>query len=1151
MYFKSLNIFQFTTIRIKNYMESKFMFARNMIISSILVLSLFTTSFAGTTGKLSGRLTDKANGEPLLGVNIIISDTRFGASSDLKGYYFVLNIEPGIYTVRFQMIGYSTVVVEKVKITADLTTNISLDLSQTVLELGHEVIVTAERPLIQKDVTATQSILLAEDIKHMPINSFSEILVNTAGVVQNANGGGATGGDNGIHIRGGRSKEIAYMVDGFFVEDALYGGMGTDVADVGIAELSIITGAFNAEYGEAMSGVVNIVTKEGTRNYSASLWASTDQWSRMFLDSEDQLSSDWGSKRYKATLGGPIPFLNYKQNNSSFYIAGDFYSSDTYLGRTQIQRTSYRNNEDWIDLNGNSEYDVGEPFTDDNDNDLWDGDIAYAGGAYLLNQDEEWDDINGNGVWDAEEEWFDANDNGLWDVGEAFTDANGNDEYDFAESLTDINGDGVWSPLGSDYFLGSSDVNFYQLKKGEYRRNVTYIDRTRVNSKIVFRPMSSVKLIFGGVVKREERRPYQNYYKEFLSSRAIIWEESDLFHATLTHTLSANTFYTIKVSKFVVRKTEGMRKILDNDHKLIRYDNVMYNGDSLGVLWSYNPEPFIDVAEGWLDADSNGIYELGEMFTDLNDNGIWDIGELFFEEIANGEYDVGEDFTDLNDNGHWDDINTVYGAGEDFLDLNGNGVWDGGITNPLSVLYAFDGTSNYEFAGAYPQVDANGDTVRWLIPDDDYYQDYTSTSWSYGASFTSQLNEVHQIKIGAEFKSITVEDFWISGLNSSGSYIDYKFRPKQGEIYIQDKMEFSDMIMNLGFRMDYLDPKSKYIDNPLVPFQGNDYQASLDSLPDAFVKWKFSPRIGIGYPATDKMLFHFSYGQFFQSPEFNQLYARSNLNSQTNPVYPFPYNISQGYIPTVGNPNLEPETTISYEFGVQSIISDDMVVSGTLFYKDIYNYITATIIDADPTQYSIFLNNDYANTRGFELAIRKRYANRFQGSLTYSYSKSEGNASNEFTHWWEAYSASVLGTYPAKKTITLPWDQPHAINLLMDYRVQDNWGINVIGSFGSGFPYTATDARGRALEESNNSRLPATLNMDVRLNKDLIYGGSRYTLFVDILNLLDRENIRTVFSSTGKPNESANPNTSIENKDRPYYYSPPRSIEVGVNIDFN
>jgi len=216
MIFNISSIIRIFTFPNEIYEEYKTMFARNMIISSMLVLIFFTAAFAGTTGKLSGNLTDKANGAPLLGVNIIITDTRFGASSGTKGNYYVLNIEPGFYTVKFKMIGYLTVVVEKVKITADLTTNVSVAMSQTVLELGQEVIVTAERPLIQKDVTATQTIMLAEDIKHMPINSFSEILVNTAGVVENSNGGGATGGDNGIHIRGGRSKEIAYMVDGFF-----------------------------------------------------------------------------------------------------------------------------------------------------------------------------------------------------------------------------------------------------------------------------------------------------------------------------------------------------------------------------------------------------------------------------------------------------------------------------------------------------------------------------------------------------------------------------------------------------------------------------------------------------------------------------------------------------------------------------------------------------------------------------------------------------------------------------------------------------------------------------------------------------------------------------------------------------------------------
>ncbi|MCH7496068.1 MAG: TonB-dependent receptor [Candidatus Marinimicrobia bacterium] len=212
--------------------------------------------------------------------------------------------------------------------------------------------------------------------------------------------------------------------------------------------------------------------------------------------------------------------------------------------------------------------------------------------------------------------------------------------------------------------------------------------------------------------------------------------------------------------------------------------------------------------------------------------------------------------------------------------------------------------------------------------------------------------------------------------------------------------------------------------------------------------------------------------------------------------------------------------------------------------------MTATIFDADPVQYAIFLNNDYGNSRGIEMGLKRRYSNRFEGSITYTYSKAEGNSGNEFTHWWEAYSASVLGTVPAQKTITLPWDQPHMLNLLMDYRSPSNWGINIIGSYGSGLPYTATDSRGRALDERNSSRLPATLNMDVRLNKDFNIGRIRYRLYSDILNFFNRQNVNSVFSTTGKPNESANPNSSIEIQDRPEFYAPPRSIEVGIQIYF-
>jgi outer membrane cobalamin receptor len=97
----------------------------------------------------------------------------------------------------------------------------------------------------------------------MPVNNISEVLSTMAGVVQNHGGNYIVGG--GYHFRGGRSSEITYLVDGFVVENALYGDMGMGISRNAISEISMITGAFNAEYGEATSGVINIVTKEGNQ----------------------------------------------------------------------------------------------------------------------------------------------------------------------------------------------------------------------------------------------------------------------------------------------------------------------------------------------------------------------------------------------------------------------------------------------------------------------------------------------------------------------------------------------------------------------------------------------------------------------------------------------------------------------------------------------------------------------------------------------------------------------------------------------------------------------------------------------------------------------------------------------------------------------
>ncbi|MFQ6615950.1 MAG: carboxypeptidase-like regulatory domain-containing protein, partial [Fidelibacterota bacterium] len=343
----------------------------------LLILALFASGSiltAGVTGKISGTITDASSGEPLVGVNVMLENTSQGAATDPDGNYTILNVRGGKYTLVATMIGYKRVEIVSVTVLADRTTWVDLKMEQTAIE-GEEVIITAVRPPIVRDETATTNTVLAEEIENMPVNSYVEVLDNVAGVVENNNGGG----DDGIHIRGGRSNEIAYLVDGFFVEDAIYGGMGTDVSRAGISELSVITGAFNAEYGEAMSGVVNILTKEGGSEFSGHLRATTDQ-AGLYEDHERPLS-DWNTQRLEGSLGGPVPLPFIPPNALTFFVSGDRSTSETYLGRTRHNRAVF------TDLNDNRVYEPYEPFNDVNGNDQWD-------------PGENFTDLNGNGDYD-------------------------------------------------------------------------------------------------------------------------------------------------------------------------------------------------------------------------------------------------------------------------------------------------------------------------------------------------------------------------------------------------------------------------------------------------------------------------------------------------------------------------------------------------------------------------------------------------------------------------------------------------------------------------------------------------------------------------------------------------------------------------------
>jgi outer membrane receptor protein involved in Fe transport len=263
----------------------------------IIMVINFLTGLAGTTGKLAGVVTDKNTDEPIVAANVYLEGTTLGAATDADGYYYIINIPPGTYTVVVEMIGYKKVSVENVRINVNLTTHLDFQLEQTTLE-GQEIIVVAERPIVQKDLTSTVANISKEEINALPVDNFQQVVELQAGVV-------------GGHFRGGRTGEVSYLIDGIPVNDPFNNGIGATVENGAIQQLEVISGTFNAEYGQAMSGVVNIVTREGGNKFEANAIA----YKSFYFTPHDNIFpnlnhfSGNGIKNLEANISGPLPFF--------------------------------------------------------------------------------------------------------------------------------------------------------------------------------------------------------------------------------------------------------------------------------------------------------------------------------------------------------------------------------------------------------------------------------------------------------------------------------------------------------------------------------------------------------------------------------------------------------------------------------------------------------------------------------------------------------------------------------------------------------------------------------------------------------------------------------------------------------------------------
>ncbi len=276
---------------------------------------------AQTPGKctIKGKVIDSNTSEALPSVNVTVKGTYYGGVTDVDGNFTIASVNPGTYTVDVSLLGYKTVEYSALKLEGGETKALEVKLEETVLSLGQEIVIIGEKPLFNIEETQSSRSINSADIKAAAIKSVQEVVSMQTGVVQ---------ADNEIHIRGGRTYENAYLVDGISVQDPLGGtGFGLQLSPASIQEVEVITGGYNAEYGQATSGVVNITTKEGTKKYTGSV-----SYKRDHFGFNQNSRSNSNADIYEASLSGPVfPSIEGKTlTDLSFF--GTFYAnlSDEY-----------------------------------------------------------------------------------------------------------------------------------------------------------------------------------------------------------------------------------------------------------------------------------------------------------------------------------------------------------------------------------------------------------------------------------------------------------------------------------------------------------------------------------------------------------------------------------------------------------------------------------------------------------------------------------------------------------------------------------------------------------------------------------------------------------------------------------------------------
>ena len=985
-------------------------------------------------GKIEGFVRDKETNEPLVGCNVIIegTDPLKGAATNEEGYYYIMNVMPGVYDMSASYVGYRALKLEGLEIRPDQTTPAHFNLTETAIEMDTEVIVVGERAMIQADRTYKMETVNYDEIIEMPITDLSQLLATQSNVTVLTNtpyqrDGYEQRGIDDIRIRGGRNNEVSLMIDGMVVNNPVFGGFGTRINTFAIEQMNVQAGGFDASYGNALSGVVNITTREGgtqttgTIEYSTSRPFGVDAFATQVGEANNSQSIDF-------SLLGPVKGVR----GLSYIVSGNFNAgvNDTYL----------LDDITWDDHRGD------KPTTLEILN-TWAESRLYLPGCDYDGVRQTTSPVYSYGLFDR---WINPLDMYKGWIGLGFNNGFGVNakltyrySQNFRFSLSGSHSQRYQQPnLRTAYYLYRWPVGPY-LRTMQMQRAIRFADYQHRAGEIIvymypeytYAVRDRMGLAEGAdVFPREELIRYRNRNRTGQAGRNVNFTSDERYSFILNHMLSPKTMYVVSGQYF-----RAGRKV-----RILRDYESIYKND----WWIFAPD--------WQNTKVKWEY----------------------------------------------DFNTYSGGGRSY----GYDPWEG---------------------------------YYIMIGDDPFYSGDESWTSVSRLDITSQVTQSHQIKTGIEFnyRDMYYEDYSDRSRVATRPTI-YRMVPKEGAIYLNDKIELTSIVVSLGTRIDYanaggemwadpLDPLSGY--NPLSPDPNE--QLIYNPFVKAKRKFKFSPRFGVAFPLTDVTTINFNFGHFYQNPSYRDLYQAINVQQEA---------MMQGDL--VGNPSLMQEKSIQYELGMQHQIGSLIAVTADLWLNETTNQVgSINVLEYsdpgmdNPYGYSVLLNNNFGSRRGLDLSIKKKHSHYFSGNISYSWTKTTTIAQ---TSWEGSGVREGEGSFSAYTTVTMPkreqkpeWERPHSIRGNFNFQLPRGFGPNVFGfkplsNFGvyltysgnSGWSYTpsSTSSAGIGEVSSRGNTAPFQHNINARLRKNFTLFDKQAQLSVNLGNVLNTRLEQEPYGTTGR-----------------------------------